>query len=74
MLVGASQVPGLCSYPLKNILHKQIHDVHGLVGEIQAWVHLPQQPGEISGEASKVVWMVVMSITVFCFAFFGSAS
>jgi len=49
-LVVAGQAPGLLGNPLKHIFHERIQDVHGVVGKTQAFMHLPQHPGEIGSK------------------------
>lgn len=62
VLAGVGQAPGLFGDLLKHMLHERMHDVHGLVRETQACVHLLQHPAEIGGEACKVVLMAAAAV------------
>ena len=48
-LVVVSQSGGLAGNPLKDIVHKRVHDAHGLGGDASVWVHLLQHLVDVDG-------------------------
>ena len=49
LLVVVSQSGGLAGNPLKDVVHKGVHDAHGLRGDASVWVHLLQHLVDVDG-------------------------
>ena len=49
LLVVVSQSGGLAGNPLKDVVHKGVHDAHGLGGDASVWMHLLQHLVDVDG-------------------------